>query len=119
MTSFPKLVLWCLLCEVAYASRFLYGALSWKTVPGDDLSVVFTFESAWNLAFYASFNFTAGNTVYPVVSIDFGDGTKGLLGCRVSAVSVADSFFVGEYSLKHTYQDASTVYQAKIFDCCR
>jgi len=100
--------------EIANATHFRYGNISWRWVSGN--TIEFKVQQAWRRTFFFGPP-NVGSTVN-TGTLFFGDGFSQAINLSVTQVNLTDDWFFGETTITHTYTNPGE-FTAYFSSCCR
>lgn len=101
----------------AHASHYRYGNISWNRASSSSNVVTLTVTESYRTSAFTGL--AVGSTVTPGESLDFGDGSSSsLIVLTVNTLNTAEDYFIGTYTVTHTYAAASN-FVATYSSCCR
>lgn len=113
----------CFLCstaQVAYATYFRYGHISWSRGSGPN-EVNFTVDQAWRRDAFGGTGAdglpVVGDTIQPD-TLFFGDGTSVPIDLVVTSIDPADNWLFGRFTTSHAYAGPG-IFTAFFDSCCR
>lgn len=101
--------------EVANASHFRYGNITWERVTGQPNQIRFRVTQAWRRSFFGSPG--VGSTV-STGSLVTGVGST-TINLTVTSVNITEDWFYGEFTYVQTYPTTTATYNAYFQGCCR
>jgi hypothetical protein len=101
----------------ANASHFRYGNIIWSRPDASSRVVTFVVTNSYRLSSFTGV--AVGSTVNTGSTLLFGDGGTGSIDLQVTSVNSAEDYFIGTYTVTHTYAIGTDNFTASYSGCCR
>lgn len=101
----------------ANASHFRYGNIIWSRPDASSRVVTFVVTNSYRLSSFAGV--AVGSTINTGSILQFGDGGNGAIDLQVTSVNSAEDYFIGTYTVTHTYAIGTDNFTASYSGCCR
>lgn len=101
----------------ANASHFRYGNIIWSRPDASSRVVTFVVTNSYRLSSFTGV--AVGSTVNTGSTLFFGDGGTGAIDLQVTSVNSAEDYFIGTYTVTHTYAIGTDNFTTSYSGCCR
>jgi hypothetical protein len=101
----------------ANASHFRYGNIIWSRPDASSRTVTFVVTNSYRLSSFTGV--AVGSTVNTGAALQFGDGGSGAINLQVTSVNSAEDYFIGTYTVTHTYAIGADNFTVNYSSCCR